>query len=99
MNETLSVEPGVDMSQALGPHAKLTKKWLREYLRANPEKDFRILSGRWRGSYVNGEDCIREDVTLDVVDPHYYHEHVAFVNFQHCDRTQSNLWGYQAVVR
>ena len=93
MTEYLSVEPGVDMTTALNG-ARLTKKWLRDYLRTNPQKDFRILGGRWRGSYVNGEDCIRQDAVLEVRDRNL--TLVAVVTFQ---ATDASDWGYQAVVR
>lgn len=91
MTTYLSVTPGIDMSQALGT-ARLTKKWLRDYLRDNPQKDFRNHTGA--GAYVNGEDCIRQDLSLEVYDSG--HRLVACVDFQ---STNANDWGYQAVVR
>ncbi len=90
MTQYLSVTPGIDMSQALGEQ-RLTKKWLREYLRTNPQKDFRNHTGR--GAYVNGQDCINGDLTLQVMRDGTT---VAMVNFQ---PTTDNEWGYQAVVR
>ena len=98
MTKTVPVLPGIDMSRALGS-ARLTKDWLREYLRANPEKDFANI-GTDRGAYVNGEDCIRHDLTLEVRDRNYFRDHVvALVVFQPCEKTDDNPWGYQAVVR
>lgn len=94
MSNTITVRPGIDMMKVIGK-SKLTKKFLREYLAKNPQKDFQILSGRWSGAYINGEQCIDSDFTLDVIDPNYYSEHVAFVNFQRGGETE---WGYQAVV-
>lgn len=92
MTTYLSVTPGIDMSQALGAQ-RLTKKWLRDYLRDHPEKDFRNHTGR--GAYVNGEDAVRMDLTLEVFDSHLTRR-VGIVNFQ---PTDLNQWGYQAVVR
>lgn len=92
MTTYLSVTPGIDMSQALGGK-RLTKKWLREYLRDNPQKDFRNHTGP--GSYVNGEDCLNYDLSL-VVHDSTTQSVVASVDFQKSD---ANEWGYQAVVR
>lgn len=97
MSETASVTLGIDLSAALGSE-RLTKKWLREYLRTNPQKDFVIRNtagplARWHGKYINGQDCIRQDVTLEV---HQDGKSIAFVDFQ---ATTDNEWGYQAVVR
>jgi hypothetical protein len=94
MTEYLSVAPGIDMSTALNG-GRLTKKWLRDYLRDNPEKDFRILGGRWAGSYVNGGDAMTQDLVLEVRDPQTL-DLKGVVAFQ---RTDANDWGYQAVVR
>lgn len=94
MTTYLSVTPGIDMSRDLAS-SRLTKKWLREYLRANPQKDFRIHGS---GTFVNGEDCIREDISLEVRNP-ATSELVAAVEFQAVERTEQNPWGYQAVVR
>jgi hypothetical protein len=89
---TVPVAPGIDMSDALMGR-RLTKAFLRGYLRENPQKDFRILvSGM--GTYVNGEDAIRHDLTLEVRQPRGG-DFVALVNFQ---STDDNEWGYQAVV-
>lgn len=90
MTEYISVTPGIDMSQALNG-ARLTKKWLRDYLRDNPQKDFRMVG---RSSYVNGEECIDHDLVLEVRRPGDLHL-VAVATFQ---RTTANEWGYQAVV-
>lgn len=90
------VVPGIDMSQALRKSnmKRLTKKWLRDYLRDNPQKDFRSLDGRG-GTYVNGQDAVAMDLTLQVYDAEQ-RSTVAMVNFQ---PTSANEWGYQAVVR
>lgn len=89
---TIPVVPGIDMSAALMGQ-RLTKTWLRNYLRTNPQKDFRILvSGM--GTYVNGEDAIRHDLTLEVMTPDQS-DLVGLVNFQ---STDDGDWGYQAVV-
>jgi hypothetical protein len=97
MTEYLSVAPGVDMTNAMHllNGGRLTKKWLREYLRTNPQKDFRILGGRWAGSYVNGEECVKQDLCLEVRDPQTL-DLKGVVVFQ---MTTLNDWGYQAVVR
>jgi hypothetical protein len=94
MTQYLPVAPGIDMREALGSK-RLTKKWLRDYLRKNPQKDFRNLNGG--GTYVNGEECIKHDLTLEVrsLKPGS-NELVALVDFQ---PTDANEWGYQAVVR
>lgn len=93
MTTYLSVTPGIDMNSALGKQ-RLTKKWLRDYLRDNPQKDFRNLT-RQGGTYVNGEDCIEYDLSLEVRRADSL-ELVASVEFQKSD---ANEWGYQAVVR
>lgn len=92
MHTYLSVVPGIDMTRALGD-MRLTKKWLRDYLRDHPEKDFRCLDTS-RGTYVNGGDAtaIGMDLTLRVMRGATT---VAMVNYQ---RTETNEWGYQAVV-
>lgn len=90
MTTYIPVSPGIDMSAALGK-ARLTKKWLRDYLRDNPQKDFRSLM-MGGGSYVNGETALRMDLTLEV---HHNGASIALVNFQ---PTDTNDWGYQAVV-
>lgn len=97
------VSPGIDMSRALGG-ARLTKKWLREYLRDHPEKDFRNLG--LGGSYVNGQDALNMDLTLQVMSNG---STVAMVHYQRVERKPSRsddeipvapaeFWGYQAVV-
>lgn len=93
-HQNLPVSLGIDMRAAL-KEQPLTKEWLRDYLRDNPQKDFRNLNGG--GSYVNGEECIRHDLTLEVrsLKPGS-NELVALVDFQ---TTDANEWGYQAVVR
>lgn len=99
MTTTLIVSPGIDMGDALRRETggKLTKAWLRDYLRGNPQKDFRIVGGPGPlGSYVNGEDAIRHDLSLEVRMPN---GHVAVVDYQSCPVTDRNEWGYQAVVR
>lgn len=91
--ETIPVVPGIDMQRALDRSgSRLTKKWLREYLRDNPQKDFRNVGFR-SGTYVNGQDAINFDLTLEVRGGY---DLVAVVNFQ---PTDTNEWGYQAVVR
>lgn len=90
----LSVTPGIDMTRALGD-SRLTKKWLREYLRDNPQKDFRVHGS---GQFVNGEDCMRYDLELEVRRPSD-HDLVAAVYFLDAPRTEANLWGYVAVIR
>lgn len=93
MTTYLTVTPGIDMRSALGQD-RLTKKWLREYLRDHPEKDFRVLTYGVRGP-VNGENAIQMDLTLQVVGPYDPGTVVGTVNFQ---PTDANEWGYQAVV-
>lgn len=102
MTQYLAVAPGVDMTDAMHllNGGRLTKKWLRDYLRDNPQKDFRILNpvgAGASGTYVNGQDAIRHDLTLEVrsLRPGS-NDLVALVDFQ---RTDANDWGYQAVVR
>lgn len=95
MTNYLTVTLGIDATKALGGK-RLTKKWLREYLRDHPEKDFRNHTHGVRGTYVNGEDCIRHDYTLEVHD--LQGRSVAMVNFQTA-LDSGNEWGYQAVVR
>lgn len=96
MTTYVPVTPGIDMSAAMRRDGarRLTKKWLREYLKANPQKDFRNedLHG---GTYVNGGDAVQGDLTLQVMDPATMST-VAMVVFQ---TTDTNEWGYQAVVR
>jgi len=87
------VVPGIDMTRALGEQ-RLTKKWLRSYLADHPEKDFRISGS---GRYVNGEDCIRYNLVLEVRRPPL-NALVGLVEFRACERTEDNLWGYEAVV-
>lgn len=93
-HRTLPVSLGIDMRGALGKE-ELTKDWLRDYLRDNPQKDFRNLNGG--GTYVNGEECIKHGLTLEVrsLKPGS-NELVALVDYQ---STDANEWGYQAVVR
>lgn len=96
---SLAVAPGIDMSSALNGQ-RVTKRWLREYLRDHPEKDFRILNpvgAGASGAYVNGQDAIQNNLTLEVrsLRPGS-NELVALVDFQ---PTDANDWGYQAVVR
>lgn len=109
MTEILNVTPGIDMSEALAGQ-RLTKKWLREYLRSNPQKDFRNHTGR--GAYVNGEDCVNYDLSLEVRDPETMNL-VAVVEFQRVEKADfstltpeqreqvrpQQVWGYVAVVR
>lgn len=90
---TLTVAPGIDMTRALGSE-RLSKQWLRDYLRKNPEKDFRNLSGG--GTYVNGGDAVRMDLTLQVVSMRNPATVIAVVNYQRDAHTD---WGYQAVVQ
>jgi hypothetical protein len=91
MTEYMSVVPGIDMSAALGDRV-LTKKWLVEYLAGNPQKDFRMYG---RSSYVNGEDCIRYDLKLEVRRPSDS-ALVAVVDFRPDDNNVE--WGYKAEV-
>lgn len=91
MTTYISVHPGIDMTEALNGQ-RLTKKWLRDYLRTNPQKDFRVAGN---GQYVNGEDAIRADLSLEVRRPITL-DLVACVDFQ---TSTHNEWGYQAVVR
>lgn len=102
MTTYLSVGMGVDMSQAWAIEAKPgrdgrtpapTKAWLREYLRTHPQKDFRNLG--FGGSYVNGQDAMREDLTLQF----NCRSGTALINFQPVEKSDANPWGYQAVVR
>lgn len=93
MSTYLTVTTGIDMRSALGKE-RLTKKWLRDYLRDHPEKDFRVLTHGVRGP-VNGENVIDLDLTLQVVAPNDPGTVVANVNFQRVEGTE---WGYQAVV-
>jgi hypothetical protein len=96
-HEYLAVAAGIDMSKALNGQ-RITKRWLRDYLRDHPEKDFRILNTRGHGgAYVNGQDAITNDLTLEVRSLRAgSNELVALVDFQ---PTDDNEWGYQAVVR
>jgi len=87
------VTPGIDMTQALGG-SRLTKTWLRDYLRVFPQKDFRNLGPG--GSYVNGQEAVDGDLTFQVYDAKRPGTTIAMVYFQ---RTTDNSWGYQAVVR
>jgi len=87
------VVPGVNLSKALDGK-RLTKKWVREMMLAHPEWDWRNI-GPSRGTYINGQDCVTYDVTLEVRDPKSM-SLVALVTFQ---PTDANEWGYQAVVR
>jgi hypothetical protein len=90
MTTYLAVEPGVNLSRALGGE-RLTKKWVRERMREHPEWDWRILTPGF-GSYINGQDAIANDVTLQVMRDG---STVAMVNFQ---SSADGDWGYQAVV-
>lgn len=69
MTTYISVAPGINMSKALGSQ-RLTKKWLTTILAAYPHWDFRILNRNiGGGTYVNGEDCIRIGLVLEVRNP------------------------------
>jgi hypothetical protein len=96
MTTYIQVFPGIDMSRAL-QGKRPTKRWLREYLRDNPHKDFGVLTPGM-GSYVNGEDAIRHDLTLEVYATSIGASLVAVVNFQSCEPTNAKPWPYQAVV-
>lgn len=89
----VAVEPGVNLSRALAGHT-LTKAWVRDVMNRHPQWDWREV-GLTR--YVNGEDAIRFDLTLDVhkLTRSGYFEHVAFVNYQ---PDPNEEWGYKAVV-
>lgn len=81
MHEYLTVAPGVNLSRLLGGK-RLTKKFVRDAMRDHPEWDWRILSVG-HGTYVNGEDAIRYNLTLDVsVDG----SHLAFIDFKAVER-------------
>ena len=91
MTTYISVTPGIDMTLALGDE-RLTKKWLRAYLAEHPEKDFRVMGS---SQYVNGQDCVRYNLSLEVRRPSDAGL-VAGVDF---GVTDTNEWGYAAVVR
>ena len=90
--EWITVEPGVDMTDAIYTtgSGRLTKVWLRHYLRDNPLKDFRILSIGHGGSYLNANEVIADDLTLEV---YWHNRFVAVVNFR------MNGGNVEAVVR
>ena len=96
MTNYIPVSPGPDMTRAL-QGKNVTKKWLREYLRDNPQKDFRSLAMAG-GAYVNGEDAIRDDLTLEVYRSEIGATLVAMVNFQPTEPTNARPYPYQAVV-
>lgn len=92
-SQYVPVTPGVNLSRHLREQTKtgrITKAWVREVMREHPEWDWRNLGDG--GTYVNGEDAIRLDLTLQVMDNGTTR---AMVNFQ----SNVNLpVGYQAVV-
>lgn len=77
MHEYVPVAPGVNLTRLLAGQ-RLTKKFVREAMRDHPEWDWRNLSMR-PGTYVNGEDAVRYDLTLQVMDNG---SHVAMVDFK-----------------
>lgn len=89
----IEVEPGVNLSRALGGRA-ITKAWVRDMMRRHPEWDWRMMS---TGQYVNGGDAVRYDLTLDVqkLTRSGYFSHVAFINYQ---SDEAEEYGYKAVV-
>lgn len=93
MHTYLSVVPGVNLTRALGSN-RLTKVWVREMMRTQPDWDWRIMT---TGQAVNGEDCIRQgDVTLQVMAVRNGGwSTIAMVNFKPDARAAV---GYKAVV-
>lgn len=89
MHQYVPVAPGPNLSRLLGGQ-RLTKKFVREAMRDHPEWDWRNLGSG--GTYVNGGDAIRYDLTLQVMENGTTK---AMVNFQ-ADETKP--FGYQAVV-
>jgi hypothetical protein len=96
LSEYLTVAPGVNLTRHLAehtPNGRVTKAWVRLAMQQHPEWDWRNLGPG--GTYVNGQDCIRQDLTLQVVDPASPGTVKAMVNFQ---INVTKPIGYQAVV-
>jgi len=96
MHEYVTVVPGVNLSNHLnnqrpGNRPVVTKKWVRQVMGQHPEWDWYVVGG----SAINGGDCLRGDITLQVVDRNDVGTVRAMVNFQaDADRP----FGYKAVV-
>lgn len=94
MTEYVPVSPGINLSRHLRENSKngrLTKTWVKKVMAEHPEWDWRNL-GLTGGTYVNGEDAIKSDLTLMVTNNG---SHVASVTFT----VDVNLpVGYVAVV-
>lgn len=93
MTEYVPVAPGINLTQHLArtKTGRITKAWVRQVMREHPEWDWRNL-GMGRGTYVNGEDAIRYDLTLQVMENGTTK---AMVNFQ---ADVNEVVGYKAVV-
>lgn len=94
MTTYVPVRPGVNLSRHLRLNTKngrITKVWLRQVMRSHPEWDWFNL-GLDGGTYVNGADAIRSDLTLQVMDGGTT---IAMINFAADD---TNEYGLKAVV-
>jgi hypothetical protein len=70
MHEYIPVAPGINLTQHLAAntkHGRITKVWVRQVMREHPEWDWRNL-GLNGGTYLNGEDAAKHDLTLQVME-------------------------------
>jgi hypothetical protein len=70
MTEYVPVAPGINLTRHLRDHTKngrITKVWVRSVMREHPEWDWRSLALD-SGTYVNGEDAVKYDLILQVME-------------------------------